>query len=287
MNKNLASMRRDCEEVNFQPLPFINDCFSKPIAFQHDLYLTSEITGADDYSQWFQIINGASPNDTIIIHINCMGGVLDTAIQLYSALNNSEANINISVEGACCSGATMVLMAAHQLYIDNNAYFLFHGYSGGDIGKYSDLQENAKFQSKWFPQVTKEIYKDFLSEDEINQLLDDGKQIWMSSTEVTERFHKMILKRQVEAYHENPLAFQKLIQAGVIDPELMTEITNAESAISKTTKKSTTKKTVKKTTDKKDSKKETKESDKKEDSTKKDPEKKSTPKKIKPKTDDK
>lgn len=196
----------------------VKNYYSKPIAFKHDLYLTSEIGEAEDYATWLQIINNASENDVINVHINSPGGYLTTSIQLYSALVNSEATVVVSVEGECCSGATMVLMAADTVYVDNNAYFLFHSYSGGNIGKYNNLQENAKFQEKWFPNVTKDIYKDFLSEEEIETVL-KGVDLWFDADTVIHRFEELTKKRQRALKDTNPEAYNMMLKTGMIVEE--------------------------------------------------------------------
>src|SRR5574344_576615 len=164
-----------CDDTNAQDLlqllPVNKNYYIKPIAFQYDFFLTKEIGVSEDYNQWFQTINSASPNDSIVMHINSPGGVLDTAVQLYSALIASEAMVTISVEGACCSGASIILMAGDNISVDPNSYFLIHSYTGGDFGKFNNLQEAADFQKNWFPTIIKSIYKNFLTEEEIEDIL--------------------------------------------------------------------------------------------------------------------
>src|SRR5574344_197953 len=69
--------------------------YTKPIAFQYDLFLTDEIGESKNYNQWLQTIGNAGPNDIIAVHINSPGGSLDTAVQLYGALLASQAMVSI------------------------------------------------------------------------------------------------------------------------------------------------------------------------------------------------
>ena len=218
----MSKLMKACDEDTLDIVALNKNYYSKPIAYNHDLFLTSEIGEANEYVSWLQIINNAHENDIIHIHINSPGGYLTTSIQLYNALIRSEATIVVSVEGECCSGATMILMAADSVSVDSNAYFLFHSYSGGNVGKYNNLQENAKFPEKWFPKVIKEIYKDFLSTDEIETVL-KGVDLWLDSEEVVERFEQLTKNRIKTLKETNIEAYNILLKSGQIPENLIEE----------------------------------------------------------------
>ena len=212
----MITTKMNCDDRQNQDtlIPINRNVYVKPIAFQYDLFLTKDIGMSEDYNQWFQIIGAAGPNDCIVVHINSPGGVLDTAVQLYGALVSSEAMVNISVEGACCSGASMILMAADNIAVDPNSYFLIHSYTGGDFGKFNNLQEGADFQKNWFPNIIKNVYKNFLTDDEIKTVL-DGKDFWLKADDVITRFKKLAEIRQEELLKNNPAIAAQLLASGV------------------------------------------------------------------------
>lgn len=210
----------DLDNIDMPDNPTI---ISKPIAFNHELFLTDEIQAPCCYNSWISAIQNAGPGDIITIHINSPGGYLDTGIQLYGALISSKATIKVLVEGGCCSAATMVMMAADELYIDANAYFMFHAYTGGRVGKFNSLQEDAKFQEKWFPAISKEIYQDFLTETELNDLL-SGKDFWLDATDVQTRYERLMKRRQLEMIKRDPNAAMKLAAMGINIKDLEAEL---------------------------------------------------------------
>ena len=99
------------------------------------------------------------------------------------------ATIVASVEGACMSAATMIFLSAGAYEISEHAMFMFHNYSGGTIGKGGEMYDELVYERKWSDKMMRNIYADFLTEDEIKAIL-DNKDIWMSADEVVKRLGK-------------------------------------------------------------------------------------------------
>ena len=158
----------------------------KRVASASDYYLSGNILDPEEYIEWFEAIRNAQENETITIHINSSGGDLFTAVQFIRVIQESKGYIIASVEGACMSAATMIFLQAHEFIISNYSSFMFHNYSGGTIGKGGEMADQIIFEKKWSEDMMKDIYKDFLTEKEIESML-NGKDIWMSGTEVANR----------------------------------------------------------------------------------------------------
>lgn len=241
-----ANVRKTATDIDSLNLPDMPTIVSKSIAFNHELYLTDEIMEPFYYNQWVSVIKNAGENDVITIHVNSPGGVLDTGIQLYGALMASDATVCISIEGGCCSAATMIMMAADELYIDNNAYFMFHAYTGGRYGKFNSLQEDAKFQEKWFPAISKDIYKDFLTDQEMDDLL-NGKDFWLDAQDVKKRYELLLKRRQLNLIKQDPTAALRLAAMGISIEDLEAEVNGEEpKSAKKPAKKGLLKKPAKK-----------------------------------------
>ena len=166
---------------------------SKPIATIHEFYLTGEIGPADDYIEWFDAIRHASEMDAVKIYINSFGGDLFTAIQFLRVLSDTPATVICSVEGACMSAATMIFLSADHFEVTPHSVFMFHNYSGGTIGKGGEMIDQLQHERKWSERLMKEIYKDFMTNDEIKAML-DNKDIWMDGEEVVKRIQDRIQK---------------------------------------------------------------------------------------------
>ena len=161
---------------------------SKAVANLHEFYLTGEITEAEDYLDWFDTIRHATELDVVKIYINSVGGDLFTAIQFLRVLADTAATKIISVEGACMSAATMIFMCADQFEVTPHSIFMFHNYSGGTIGKGGEMIDQLQHERKWSERLMNEVYRGFLTKDEIASML-DNKDIWMDGDEVVRRIN--------------------------------------------------------------------------------------------------
>lgn len=158
----------------------------RPVANVHEFYLSGEIKKSEEYIDWFDIIRNASSKDVVNIHINCYGGDLFTAIQMMRVLGECEGSVITSVEGACMSAATMIFLCADGFEVSNHSMFMFHNYSGGTIGKGGEMYDNIVHERKWSEKLLREIYANFLTEEEISLIL-NNKDIWMDGEEVIKR----------------------------------------------------------------------------------------------------
>jgi ATP-dependent protease ClpP protease subunit len=171
---------------------------SKPLAAIHEFYLSGELGPSEDYIEWFDAIRHASDNDAIKIYINSFGGDLFTAIQFMRVLSDTPATVICSVEGACMSAATMIFLCADHYEVTPHSVFMFHNYSGGTFGKGGEMIDQLQHERKWSDRMMREIYKNFMTEEEIKSML-DNKDIWMDGEEVVKRLQHRINEREAAA----------------------------------------------------------------------------------------
>ena len=158
----------------------------RPIGHVHEFYLSGEIDSSDNYVEWFDTIRHAGESDVVKIYINSPGGDLFTAIQFMRVLAETEATVIASVEGACMSAATMIFLCAEQFEVTPHSMFMFHNYSGGTFGKGGEMIDQLQHERKWSEGLLREVYADFLSEDEITSIL-DNRDIWLDGKEILAR----------------------------------------------------------------------------------------------------
>lgn len=152
----------------------------------HEFYLSGTIESSDEYIEWFDVIRHASETDVIRIFINSYGGDMFTAIQFLRVLGETDATVIVSVEGACMSAATMIFMCADQFEISEHSMFMFHNYSSGTFGKGGEMLDQLQHERAWSKKLWQDIYKDFLTDEEIKSML-DNKDLWMDGEEVIKR----------------------------------------------------------------------------------------------------
>lgn len=163
--------------------------FSYTYGHVHEFYITGTIESADEYTEWFHTIRNANATDVVKLHINSPGGDLWTAIQFVHVLAETEATIQIVVEGACMSAATLLFLMGHEFEVSPHAMFMIHNYSGGSLGKGGEMYDNIVHERKWSENLLHDAYDGFLTQDEIKSIL-DNKDLWMGTNEVLERLEK-------------------------------------------------------------------------------------------------
>lgn len=154
-----------------------------------DYYLPLEIDAdPKEYIDFFRALRDARPTDEVIVHINCYGGEAATAFQIIDNMRASQATILVSIEGACCSAATFVALAGDSWDVMPHSYFMCHAYSTVLFGKRQEVNAATDFDKKWLDRAMREIYNGFLTEDEINLLM-EGKDYYFDADEVIDRLN--------------------------------------------------------------------------------------------------
>jgi len=177
--------------------------FCKSAAKLYEFYLSGDIGSPEEYIEWFDVIRNATSSDTIRIYINSAGGDLYTTLQFLRVMGETQAEIITSVEGACMSAATMIFLSGHQHEVTPHSLFMFHNYSAGTFGKGGEMYDQVQFERRWSENFMVEVYKDFLTEDEIKSML-NNKDIWLSSEEVISRLE--VIYKKLEAQRNDVVA---------------------------------------------------------------------------------
>jgi hypothetical protein len=89
------------------------------------------------------------------------------------------------------------MMAADEIEFCPWSAIMIHAYSGGDIGKYQEIQSSSEFHREWFTNFMYDVYGDFLTKKELTQVL-GGKDLWLSAEDAITRFKKIFRKKDRE-----------------------------------------------------------------------------------------
>lgn len=167
----------------------------KSIGTLYEYYISGGITGPEDYISIFDEIRHARDTDEVKLYLNTFGGDLYTAIQFMRVLSETNALVTCSVEGACMSAGTLIFLNADVFEVTPHSSFMIHNYSGGTMGKGSEMHAQIVHEKKWSEKLFKEVYEDFLTEKEIDEIL-AGRDLWMEVDEVADRMNKRIATRR-------------------------------------------------------------------------------------------
>lgn len=181
------------DSVSNEELVITDDRGSKIV----DFYLIDEIEDFKNYIAFNRAIDSLKEGDIVKLHINCYGGQVNIASQIYDNLKTSPARVVVFIEGVCMSAASFFPMIADEVYVSPSSTMMIHSYSAYFYGKAQELMAHSKYIEKWFSTFVHKVYKDFLTEEEINSVI-DGKDIYLDAEEMTSRFNKITEDRENE-----------------------------------------------------------------------------------------
>jgi ATP-dependent protease ClpP protease subunit len=75
---------------------------------------------------------------------------------------------------------------------------LIHNYSSGAWGKGTDLVKSVLETDKWIKSIMREVYKDFLTKEEIEEKLFRSDDIYLQASEIKERWARVLESRALE-----------------------------------------------------------------------------------------
>ena len=163
-----------------------------------DFYLTNVIEDINDYIDLLREAENCRMDDYIKVHINCYGGNMDVALNIYDCLKSSSANVEMYVEGACCSCASMIMLAGNLWRLSPHCYVMIHSWSSMMYGKWAEIKARYKYDEKILEKQFREIYKNFLTEQEITECL-NGKDFYFDSDEIGRRIDNF-QKKELEMH---------------------------------------------------------------------------------------
>lgn len=155
-------------------------------------YLDENIKEAKYYRNWIQSVESLNEGDLVYLSVNSYGGYLDGAIAIINAIQSTDANVHVCIDGVAASAASLIALAAPSVAVSPYASMMIHAATFGAFGKQSDVISHASFVDKQVKALMHDIYADFLTEEEFQEVI-VGREIWFDSEEIIAR-----LKRRAE-----------------------------------------------------------------------------------------
>lgn len=184
-----------------------------------DIYLSGDLGSPEDYQDEFELIRNMTEEDILTIHYNGQGGNAFTMIQFLRCFQECKGTIVGSVEGECQSAYTFMFLASDGFEVSDHVKFMCHNYNTGMFGSGHELRDEMAFDVNWSENLMRESYKDFLSEEEIDQLL-EGKVYYFNMEEILSRCQNMVDVRQAEQEKEMEQEAQDVVDSLDL-PEVM------------------------------------------------------------------
>lgn len=194
--KSLPKFKSDSEDEDetqvssFNPL-FLDHTERSIQLTQMTVYIDEGFREPKYYRRVADRIASLGANDEVKFIINSPGGRLDGLVTLLDALQQTDANSIAVISGEAHSAASILALNCNQVYVSDYSTMLVHNVSFGAVGKGSDVRDQVKHTLDFSERIFRQTYTGFLSEEEINQVL-NGKEIWLVGEEIAERLESKI-----------------------------------------------------------------------------------------------
>ena len=163
--------------------------YSYPRGMIHVLKFDSTIEEPDNYSYFCDVLLSATEDDIVEIYFSTQGGNGDSMITLMNLLRTCRAETHGFLMSSAHSAGSYLLLSCDNIHVGKHVSMLCHQVSYGMAGSHHEVKSYVDHIDKEERRLVQETYKYFLSEDEIESLL-NGKQIWLTEAEIIQRLEK-------------------------------------------------------------------------------------------------
>lgn len=155
----------------------------------HNVYLDHDIDEPKYYRALFSLLDAASDLDSFKFIIDTDGGRSDTMLHLMSSIEKTSAHTVAEIHKAYSAGSCIAL-SCDEISVMSFSTLMIHKGSMGMGGTANEVETHVDFNRKHDKEVFEKIYKDFLTDEEIQNVL-DGKTYYFNAEEIKERAKKM------------------------------------------------------------------------------------------------
>lgn len=156
-----------------------------------DAYLTNAIEEPYIYNELCYLLRSTDADYTVNLHINCPGGIIDSAFMIAQAIKESKATVVANLSGTVASAGTLLALTCDELKLTPHLSFMIHNYSGGMAGKGHEMKARQKFTDDHLNAAFMHFYSGFLSEEEMEKVI-EGTDLWMNTEEVAKRWKSRV-----------------------------------------------------------------------------------------------
>lgn len=154
------------------------------------IFLYGPVESSFDFADAIEALARCERDDTVTIYLSSPGGCVSAVDALLHAIKSAQDKgvvVHCVATGLCASAATFVLLECTSFELSDGFHALIHNGSLGDGGSYNQFRASTTFYLKYMEERLREVYKHFLTEEELDQVM-DGKDIWLSPEDWIERY---------------------------------------------------------------------------------------------------
>lgn len=158
----------------------------------YSIFLYGETVSAFDFAEAINAIENADEHDQITIYLSGGGGCVSSTDAFLHAINTAQergVRVHCIASGLVASAHTFIILSCSSYECAAGTHFLFHNGSLGDGGSYNQFKASSQFFLKYMETRFREMYEFFLSEKELDDIL-EGKDMWLTGSEFHARYEK-------------------------------------------------------------------------------------------------
>ena len=173
------------------------ELFVEPIAFnKYSVYFDEEIKSASYYRVLCETLRSSSENDHFTFYINSDGGDLYGAIAISSAIEDTMAHVHGVLIGTGASAASMIFLSCHSFEINHRSRLMIHEPTYYQGGRHSDNKAALLSDDQWFTEMYKVWYGDFITDEEMDLLVNTGTPVYYHYDELVLRLDALSKRRE-------------------------------------------------------------------------------------------
>lgn len=169
-------------------LPFAVQKYTRAFDEYH-ITISDVLNNLSDVEEVVLALYEATEQDKIVLHLNCDGGACFVGDALTHAMRNCVAPIHCIATGRVASYATFVIMEADTFEMSPFTDVLCHSPSYGSYGKSQDVKEHVQFVDDQIAALVNHYYKDFLTPAELEDMIKNKREIYMTAEQFTDRIN--------------------------------------------------------------------------------------------------
>ena len=176
-------------DISHDSLPYSVRVVQK-VSHQYSANIWDTLANLSDVEEALFAMQIAEEGDEVNLHLNCNGGSMYVGDAILMGMRNCKAPIHVIATGTVASFATFILLNADSFEISPYLEILCHSASFGSVGKMQDTKEHVDFTFKQCKKFLHEEYKHFFTPSEIDDMIENKREVYMDTEEFLERYQK-------------------------------------------------------------------------------------------------
>ncbi len=198
-------MIEDTQELQEMFAPRMNVLFGTPKSGIYRYYFYGPVRGPENYIDLINLLDSCGDGDEVHLMINTPGGRLDSTLSIVHAINRTNAHVICHADGDVASAGSVIFFSGHAWVVNPYSVFMLHDGMGGNYGKIGQNAKAAMSAQENLDYLYRSVYKDFFTEDEIEEIL-KGSDHYSNADEIVERVERVMEEQKNQKTDTESLA---------------------------------------------------------------------------------